>query len=113
MLRVAKGFWGGGMGSGGGGGWANSVHVDVPFMWMFQQVLHAPCGEGFLGGGFGGGGLIPFMWMFRSCGFFNRFCMWRRGCGGGVRGGWANSVHVDAPFMWMFRSCGCSVPVDV
>ena len=38
-------------------------------MWMFEQVLHAPCGEGFWGG-FGGGGLIPFVWMFRSCGCF-------------------------------------------
>ena len=56
-------------GGGSGGGWANSVRVDVAFMWMFEQVMHAPCGEGFWGGGvLGGGGLIPFVWMLRSCG---------------------------------------------
>ena len=44
--------------------------------------------KGFWGGGFGGGGLIPFMWMFHSCGCF-------------------------VPFMWMFRSCGCFVHVDL
>ena len=71
-------LWGGG---GFGGGWANSVRVDVPFMWMFRSCgcfVHVDVGTGFacsvwrrvLGGGVGGGGLIPFVWMFRSCGCF-------------------------------------------
>ena len=33
MLRVAKGSGGGGS----GGGWANSVRVDVAFMWMLHS----------------------------------------------------------------------------
>ena len=80
MLRVAKGSGGGGS----GGGWANSVRVDVAFMWMFEQVMHAPCGEGFRGGGGSGGGWansvrvdVAFMWMLHSCGCLNRLCMLR------------------------------------
>ena len=56
----------------------------------------------------GGGGLIPFVWMLRSCRFLNRSCMLRvaKGSGGGgFWGGWANSVRVDVAFMWMLRSC--------
>ena len=38
-------------------------------MSIFEQVMHAPCGEGFWGGAvLGGGGLIPFVWMLRSRG---------------------------------------------
>ena len=56
MLRVAKGSGGGGS---GGGGLIPFVwmlrSVDVAFMSIFEQVMHAPCGEGFWGGGFWGG----------------------------------------------------------
>ena len=57
----------------GGGGWANSVHVDVSFMWVFRSCgcLNRFCMLRVAkGSGGGGGGLIPFVWMFRSCGCF-------------------------------------------
>ena len=68
-------------------------------MWMFEQVMHAPCGEGFWWGGGSGGGWansvrvdVAFMWMLRSCRFLNRSCMLRVAKGSGGGGGSGGGV---------------------
>ena len=58
-------------------------------MSIFEQVMHAPVARVLGGGVLGGGGLIPFVWMLRSCGLFEQ--VMHAPCGEGFWGGGGGS----------------------